>query len=50
MDSQVLVLHVKFGRVKPHLTIAIDVNNTLKRNDNTTTCASLYYLKHESKL
>jgi hypothetical protein len=37
MDSQVLVLHVKFGRVKLHLVVAADVNNSLERNDDTTT-------------
>jgi hypothetical protein len=37
MDSQVLDLHVKFGIIKPHLAIVANVNNTLERNDNTTT-------------
>jgi hypothetical protein len=38
MDSQVLAWHVKFGKVKPHLVVATNMNNSSERNDNTTTC------------
>jgi hypothetical protein len=36
MHCQVLVLHVKFDRVKPLLAIATDVNTTSEKNDNST--------------
>jgi hypothetical protein len=38
MDSQILVLHVKFSKIKPHLVVATNMNNTSEKNDNTTTC------------
>jgi hypothetical protein len=38
MDSQILVLRVKFSKIKPHLVVATNMNNTSEKNDDTTTC------------
>jgi hypothetical protein len=35
MDCQVFALRVKFGKIKPLLAIAIDVNIISERNDNS---------------
>jgi len=31
MDSQILVLRVKFSRIKPHLVVATNMNNTSEK-------------------